>query len=63
MYKIRRTNDGVQLFDTFDFYNTPNIGWTSWEIIKNVKKYGTEKAVKKIRSSFNITEKEAKEDI
>jgi len=63
MYKIRRTNDGVQLFDTFNFYNTPNIGWTSWEIIKTVKKYGTKKAVKKIQSSFNITEKETKEDI
>jgi radical SAM protein with 4Fe4S-binding SPASM domain len=63
MYKIRRTKDGVQLFDTFDFYNTPNIGWTSWEIIKAVKKYGAEKAVQKIRSKFNITEKDAKRDI
>jgi len=63
MYKIRRTENGVQLFDTFNFYDTIDIGWTSWEIIKAVKKYSRKKAIEKIHILFNISKKEAEEDI
>lgn len=63
MYKIRRTDRGVQLFDTYDFYKVIDIEKTSWEIIKALKKYRKEKAVKQIQSLFNLSEKEAQEDI
>jgi len=63
MHKIRRKDDGVQIFNNLDYYDAFDISWTSWEIIKSVKKYGKEKAIQKNSSLFNISEKESKEDI
>ncbi len=63
MYKIIRTDKGVQLFNTLNYYDTFELSWTDWEIVKAIKKYGKEKASDKLSLLFNISKKEAKEDI
>jgi radical SAM protein with 4Fe4S-binding SPASM domain len=63
MYKIRKTNNDIELFDGFQYYNRVNLSQTSWEIIQTIKKYGEEKATQKIMKLYQINEKNAKEDI
>jgi len=63
VYKIRRIEDGVELFDGLNYYDRVKINKTTWEIIKTVRKYGKERAVEKLVSQFNIDKKNAKEDI
>ena len=62
MLKGRKTQKGVQLFDPFKNCDY-NFSDTTWTIIKTIKKHGMEEAVSKIMSTFNIDEKNAKEDI
>jgi len=63
MYKIRRVENGIELFDGFNFYDRVAISKTSWEIIKLIKKHGKEKAIQKTMNLFKIDEENAKEDI
>jgi len=62
MLKLGKTERGVELFSPYKniIYN---LNGTTWEVIKAVKKYGSEIAIKKTASLFEISEKEAKEDI
>jgi len=63
MYKIRRINNGVEIFTGSDYYNRVSLNKTTFEIIKAIKKYGPECAAKKISYLFGIDEKNAKKDI
>jgi radical SAM protein with 4Fe4S-binding SPASM domain len=62
MYKIGRTETGVEIF-----YPKNNVIYnfneTTWEIIKAIKKYKKARAVKEISTLFSISEQEAQEDI
>ncbi len=63
MYKIRKTEKGMELFDGFDYYNRITISKTSWKMIKLVKKYGVDGSIPKIMKLFGIDEKNAREDV
>ena len=63
MYKIRRTQEGVELFDGFNYFERVNFSMTTWYIIKAIKKHGKDGAVSKVIKLFDIDEKNAREDI
>jgi len=62
LIKALKSGEDIQLFDTF-IGLLAVVNETSWEIIKAVKKHGSEKAAKEIANLFEIDEQTTRRDI